>query len=110
MIPKTAIKYFKREKNKHTEPYRPFYDAAILALEKDELMTMLRKNKVFVKILHMDDGDFWIVFTDIIEYEPKIPNAQREYLEEEEMDVIAEDIEEAVSNICALMERKRRLS
>lgn len=36
IVPKTAIEYFKQERNKHTEPYRPFYDAAIEALEKRE--------------------------------------------------------------------------
>ena len=36
IVPKTAIDYFKQERNKHTEPYRPFYDAAIEALEKRE--------------------------------------------------------------------------
>ena len=32
-IPKTAIEYFKTEKNKNTEPYQKFYDEALAALE-----------------------------------------------------------------------------
>lgn len=31
-IPKTAIEYFKTEKNKNTEPYQKFYDEALAAL------------------------------------------------------------------------------
>ena len=33
MIPRTAMEYFKAERNKHTEPYRRFYDEAVAALE-----------------------------------------------------------------------------
>lgn len=34
MIPKTAIEHFKQERSRHTEPYRPFYDEAIFAIEQ----------------------------------------------------------------------------
>lgn len=35
-IPKTALEYFREEKNRHTEPYQKFYDEAIAALEGRE--------------------------------------------------------------------------
>ena len=31
VIPRTAMEYFKAERNKHTEPYRRFYDEALEA-------------------------------------------------------------------------------
>lgn len=47
-IPKTALEYFKNERNKHTEPYRPFYDEAIDALEKRAISNEDQKKKILV--------------------------------------------------------------
>lgn len=92
------IAYLKQEKNKQTKPHHKFYNAAILALEKEQLLTRLEESGIFVKILHMErleEGDYWVVYTQNLRYMPKTKPAERAYLEEEERDVLAFDIEEA---------------
>jgi hypothetical protein len=66
-----------------------------------ELELSLKQKGYDVKVLYWEylDGEYWIVYTSDIEYIPTTPLKLRDYLEEEEKDIIAVDIEDAIAQI-----------
>jgi len=66
-----------------------------------ELEFLLKQKGVNIKVLYCEDigGEYWIVYTNDMTYMPTTPLKTRQYLEEKEKDIIAIDVEDAITQI-----------
>ena len=70
-----------------------------------ELEKLIKEKGYNIKVLYYEEigGEYWIVYTTDIDYTPKKQLKNRQYLEEKEEDIIAVDIEDAVTQIVATL-------
>ena len=66
-----------------------------------ELELSLKQKGIDVRILYCEDicGEYWIVYTNDMTYMPATPLKTRQYLVEKEKDIIAIDVEDAITQI-----------
>ena len=66
-----------------------------------ELELLLKQKGINIKVLYNEDigGEYWIVYTNDMNHMPTTPLKTRQYLEEKEKDIIAIDVEDAITQI-----------
>ena len=70
-------------------------------MDTRKLELLLKEQGYNIRVLYCEDigGEYWIVYTNDMDYMPTVSLKKRQYLEENEKDIIAVDIEDAITQI-----------